>query len=324
MTALIIAVLGAGIGVGVLLVIRAVRPRPVSLGRLGVILDRPGVSVSTTRAEQAGAPVTLNGTQRHLGQLGVGIMRIFGLTDRAVLADQLRVLHKPLERHAYEKVLAGTAGFVLPVLALTAATVSGVAVSPVVTVAAAVGLGAGGFFYPDLPLAEKVAARRRAFRHAFSSYLDLVTILLAGGAGIESALEGAAEAGDGWAFAEIRRALRRARFTRHTPWEAFEQLGAEIGVSELGELAASVSLAGGHGARIKQSLTAKSDALRASQAAELEQAAEQQTEKMIVPVVVMILGLVLFIAFGAVSAITNNGSSTFRPASEPAPAVTAN
>ncbi len=42
--------------------------------------------------------------------------------------------------------------------------------------------------------------------------------------------------------------------------------------------------------------------------------AETQTEKMIVPVVVMILGLVLFIAFGAVSAITDNGASTFRPA----------
>ena len=53
--------------------------------------------------------------------------------------------------------------------------------------------------------------------------------------------------------------------------------------------------------------------MRTSQAAELEAAAEQQTEKMIVPVVVMILGLVLFIAFGTVSAITDNGASTFRP-----------
>jgi len=34
---------------------------------------------------------------------------------------------------------------------------------------------------------------------------------------------------------------------------------------------------------------------------------------MIVPVVVMILGLVLFIAFGAVDAITDGGSSQFAP-----------
>ena len=42
---------------------------------------------------------------------------------------------------------------------------------------------------------------------ALSSYLDLVDVVLAGGAGIETALEAAAEAGDGWAFAEIRGAL---------------------------------------------------------------------------------------------------------------------
>ena len=41
--------------------------------------------------------------------------------------------------------------------------------------------------------------------------------------------------------------------------------------------------------------------------------AETRTEKMIVPVVVMILGLVLFIAFGAVDAITDGGSSQFAP-----------
>ena len=72
-------------------------------------------------------------------------------------------------------------------------------------------------------------------------------------------------------------------------------------------------LAGDHGARVKGSLTAKADALRAAQAAELEAAAETRTEKMIVPVVVMILGLVLFIAFGAVDAITDGGSSQFAP-----------
>ena len=39
MTALIIAVWGAGIGAGVLLVIRALRPRPVPLGRIGLNLN---------------------------------------------------------------------------------------------------------------------------------------------------------------------------------------------------------------------------------------------------------------------------------------------
>jgi len=309
MTAFVMAFLGGGVGVGLWVVVRSFQPRPVPLGQVAAMLDRQGTSINTVRVDEA----DLSDGQSLLARLGVAIMGSLGIDSRPKLVDQLRILDKSMERHAYEKMLAATAGFALPVLTGGVLLSGGVSVSPLVVFLVGAVAAAVGFLYPDVPLAEKVEHRRRAFRHSFSAYLDLVTILLAGGAGIESALEGAAEAGDGWAFAEIRRALRRARLTHRTPWDAFDELGADLGVSELRELAASVSLAGDHGARIKGSLTAKADALRASQAAELEAAAETRTEKMIVPVVVMILGLVLFIAFGAVDAITDGGSSQFAP-----------
>jgi len=309
MTGIVMALLGAGVGVGVWTLTRALQPRPLPLNQLAAILDRQGVAVNASPNDDE----HLTSSQSLLANIGTAVMRSLGLTEKPALVDQLRVLDKSMERHAYEKMLAATAGFALPVLFGTVLLAGGVAASPLILLLVGVAVAVLGFFYPDLPLAEKVEERRRAFRHAFSAYLDLVTILLAGGAGIESALEGAAESGDGWAFAEIRGALRRARLTRRTPWDAFDQLGHELGVNELIELAASVSLAGDHGARVKGSLTAKADALRAAQAAELEAAAETRTEKMIVPVVVMILGLVLFIAFGAVDAITDGGSSQFAP-----------
>lgn len=309
MTGIVMALLGAGIGVGVWVLARALQPRPLPLSNLAAILDRQGVAVNATPDDDD----DLAGPQSLLANMGTTVMRSLGLTEKPALVDQLRVLDKSMERHAYEKMLAATAGFALPVVFGAVLLAGGVAASPLILLLIGAAAAVVGFFYPDLPLAEKVEERRRAFRHAFSAYLDLVTILLAGGAGIESALEGAAESGDGWAFAEIRGALRRARLTRRTPWDAFDQLGHELGVNELVELAASVSLAGDHGARVKGSLTAKADALRAAQAAELEAGAETRTEKMIVPVVVMILGLVLFIAFGAVDAITDGGSSQFAP-----------
>ncbi len=309
MTGIVMALLGAGIGVGAWMLTRALQPRPVPLSQLAAILDRQGVAVNATPSDDD----DLAGPQSLLANIGTTVMRSLGLTEKPALVDQLRVLDKSMERHAYEKMLAATAGVALPVFFGAVLLAGGVSASPLILLLVGAAAAVVGFFYPDLPLAEKVEERRRAFRHAFSAYLDLVTILLAGGAGIESALEGAAESGDGWAFAEIRGALRRARLTRRTPWDAFDQLGHELGVNELIELAASVSLAGDHGARVKGSLTAKADALRAAQAAELEAAAETRTEKMIVPVVVMILGLVLFIAFGAVDAITDGGSSQFAP-----------
>ena len=309
MASVVMVLLGVGVGLGAWMAVRSLQPRPLPLSKVAILLDRHGVPVGVRDDND-----DLASSQSMLASIGSAAMRAIGQADKPTLLEQLRVLDKSMERHAYEKTLGAAAGFALPVLTASVMAAGGVAVSPIVLMLFGIVAAAAGFFYPDLPLAERVEERRRAFRHAFSAYLDLVTILLAGGAGIESALEGAAESGDGWAFAKIRSALRRARLTRRTPWDAFDQLGQELGVNELVELASSVSLAGDHGARVKGSLTAKADALRAAQAAELEAAAETRTEKMIVPVVVMILGLVLFIAFGAVDAITDGGSSQFAPA----------
>ena len=308
MSAIVIGIFGAGVGLGLFIILRSFQTRPVPLTDLAGILDSVGRPVNAPVEEP-----TLTKSQSSLGAGGLALMTLIGRSNSDRLADQLRVLDKPMDRHAYEKMLGAAAGFGIPTLTGLALVAGGTAVPIAFVAAAAAIFGLAGFFYPDLPLAERVEQRRRGFRHAFSAYLDLVTILLAGGAGIESALEGAAESGDGWAFAEIRRALRRARLTRQTPWDAFAALGTELGVNELNELAASISLAGDHGARIKNSLTAKADALRAAQAAELETAAEAQTEKMIVPVVVMILGLVLFIGFGAADAISDGGSNQIAP-----------
>ena len=308
MNAAISVLLGCGIAVGLLIVVRALQAKPIPLTTTISRLERPGVNL----AELAKAPVddyqVMTSWQRSLGRWGIRAIESMGFVDAGVLREQLRVLDKTLERHAYEKIFGAVVGFMLPILMMLVFAAAAVPVSPLLILAIAVVCAAAGFFYPDLPLTERVAKRRDAFRHALSSYLDLVTIILAGGGGIEAALEGAADAGDGWAFAELREALRRARLTRRSPWDTFAELGEDLGIGELTELSSSVALAGGHGAKIKESLVAKADAMRAAQAAQLEAAAEVQTEKMIVPVVVLIVGLVLFIGYGAVDAISSPGT----------------
>lgn len=301
MSPVIAIMVGLSAGAGLLLVASGLRRRPTPLVEFDAILARAGVPVT---ASQRPAPAgTAESVRARLGRSGARWLARVGV-DVDELAVQLRVLDKPLEQHVYEKLLAAAAGFCVPVLMGVGIAMADVAVSPVAVAAGSVVLAAAGFFYPDLPLAERVEARRREFRHALSSFLDLVTIIMAGGGGIESALAGAADAGDGWAFEELRDALRRARMTRRTPWDTLAALGDDLQIRELVELAAAVSLAGGHGARVKESLIAKADSLRDALAAETEAAAESQTEKMILPVMLMILGLVLFIGFGAVDAIS--------------------
>jgi tight adherence protein C len=68
-----------------------------------------------------------------------------------------------------------------------------------------------GALLPNLVVHSDAERRRRAFKHALGAYLDLVSINLAAGRGVETALDRASRSGQGWMFTEIRQALYRAK-----------------------------------------------------------------------------------------------------------------
>jgi pilus assembly protein TadC len=304
MTILAVIAAGSGIGLGVFLAFRAIHHRPIPLARALADLERPRPPVSDLNL----APATKERGTPQLGKAAIRFFEAAGLVDLGGLEHRLRPLAKPIEQHAFEKLAGGIAGLALPVVFTIVLAAGGIAVSPALTALGAVGLGFGGFIWPDLGLAERIERRRRDFRHSLSAYLDLVTIILAGGGGLETALQTAADLGDGWPFAEIRACLRKARLTNNTPWDVFDQLGEELGVGELRELAASAHLAGDQGARIRASLAAKADSMRTNQTAAIEAQAEAATEKMLLPVVTLVVGMILFIGFGVVQAISTPGT----------------
>jgi len=123
----------------------------------------------------------------------------------------LAIMNRVAADMVVRKLLSGLLGFAVVVILLALGAEVGVAVP----FAAAMIIGAlaaiAGFIMPDQMLRTAATSRRRNFLHAFSSYLDLTNVLLAGGAGTETALVAAADAGDGWALDEVRHALVRAR-----------------------------------------------------------------------------------------------------------------
>jgi tight adherence protein C len=292
--------LGAGAGLGCWLVVRALSPRPARLDALLGQIARPGRPALGGRAPTSSAPERVRRAAARIVRPAAGDERH---------EQRLRLAGRTGERHALDKLVGAAGGAAVVGLAGAGLALVGAAPPPAVLLVLAVGAGAGGFLLPDARLREEADRRRRAFRHALSSYLDLVNVILAGGGGIETALHAAAGAGGGWAFAAIRQALDRARLTNRTPWDTLAQLGAELGVEELGELAASVALAGSHGARIRQSLAAKADSLRGHQVAETEAAAEAATERMTIPVAVLLFGFLVFVAYPAIHQITSVSSS---------------
>lgn len=141
--------------------------------------------------------------------------------------------------------------------------------------------------------------RRTDMEMAMAVLLDLVNVMLAGGAGPETALLTAAAAGDGWAFDTVRLQLSRAQQSRRPHWEALDELGERFQVAALGDVAQSLRTATVNGGRIRQSLASRADALRKSNLARVEFEAERRTERMGVPMVLMFVGFVCFIGYPA-------------------------
>ena len=152
-------------------------------------------------------------------------------------------------------------------------------------------------------LSKDAVRARRTFSYALSSYLDLASVLLAGGAGSETALIAAAATGDSWSFRMIRETLETARAGRTPSWQAFGELGRRIGVIDLERLAGSMQLAGEHGAKVRVSLATQADALRARQIGEIEADAQAATERMGVPTVLLFVGFIALLGYPALDMV---------------------
>lgn len=292
---LVTAVLGAGVGVGLLVVLRALFPKPPPLAAVFADLQRRPTVMTEGR--------TGSDLEVTLGRLALRAVQALGV-DVSTRGVELRLADRSVGRHALGKLMGAIGGAGVPLTVGLALSAIGMSLPAGGVLGFAVAGAAAGWLLPDIALREDAARRRQAFRHALSSYLDLVNVIIAGGGGIQTALYTAAEAGDGWAFAAIRRALDRARLTNRSPWATFAELAEELAVPELAELAASVALAGSQGARIRASLAAKADTLRGHQVAETEAAAESATERMTIPVAVLLFGFLVFVAYPAVQQIT--------------------
>lgn len=148
-------------------------------------------------------------------------------------------------------------------------------------------------------LQEMATRLQRDMDLSVAVFLDLINVLLAGGAGIETAMLAAAGAGDGWGFEQLRMAMARAQSSRRSYWDSLRETGEAFGIESLEEVANSVQLAGEHGARIRQSLTAKAASLRIRNLARIEHEAEQRTERMGIPVVLLFIGFILLVGYPA-------------------------
>ncbi|WP_018505001.1 type II secretion system F family protein [Parafrankia discariae] len=205
--------------------------------------------------------------------------------------------------HLAEKISSGVVGFFLLLFLAVVLAVGGVRLPVVLPAAGALVLAAVGFLAPDLAVRADAAAHRRALRAAFSAFLDLVVIALAGGAGVEQALDDAASIGTGPAYTQLRRAVDTAVLTGTPIWTTLADLGHRHTIPDIVETAASVELAGGEGAKIRASLAAKATSIRLRALTDADADAAAATERMSLPVALLFLGFLLLIGYPAVARV---------------------
>jgi Flp pilus assembly protein TadB len=301
---------GAAVGLGVFLLARAlVPPRPgiaVQVARLDAG-RRAGSAASSGSdpARNAGSDgqrqVSASSGQRFRARLAAwleGEATARGWRLPRLRAD-LAVVGTELGPLLATKVLFAVGALIWVPMLWVALAVFGVPTPPAAPALVTLIAAGLGFVLPDLELRGRATALRRDFRHVVGCFLDLVAMNLAGGRGLPEALLAAASVGEHWAMVRIRSTLANARLTGRTPWEALGELGDEIGLDELRDLAGALTLAADDGAKVRTSLSARAASIRRKELADAEGQAGERSQSMLVAQLLICAAFLVFLAYPA-------------------------
>ncbi|MHB8262487.1 MAG: type II secretion system F family protein [Acidimicrobiales bacterium] len=219
------------------------------------------------------------------------------------LGSSLAITGTSIEALCIESIASALAGFVIMPVVMAIVLVAGIALPLSVLLLLVVASALLGGSIPVAALLSDARQMRDLARRTVSSYIDLVVLCLAGGMGVEGALHAAADVGDNWFYARIRRTLQVANRSGGSMWKHIGELGEELDLPELVELSVVVGLASSEGARIRTTLSTKAASMRKRELAEAETRANRATERLFLPSMLLLLGFLIFIGYPATTRI---------------------
>ena len=262
--------LGAMAGLGLVLMVVGLRPRPV----------RASSSASADPggdADEDGGAVQVT-TRRAATRIGRD------LNSKAMLLQDAFMVGRDIETHALHKMAGLVFGAVLLALVgIFASVLMGLDLPTMVIVIAALLGGLGGWWLPDSILKTAADKERDLFQQVTESWLELVAQMVTAGADTFAALVSAASHSEQPGFVVIRDALRVAAASGEPPWTALRRMADERRLPFLDPFCAALELAGTTGAGSRQAILAQVDAARSKAMLEADAAAASSGERMGAP-----------------------------------------
>ena len=292
---MIAILLGAAAGLGVVLAVIALRPRPVRAGSLasaGARRDAAEVSAAVQEATRRAA--------KRVGRR---------LHAKELLLQDARMVGRDIEAHAVQKMAGLVLGAgVLAFFGIIARTVLGFNLPPVIVALAAAAGALGGWWLPDSILKTEADKERELFQQVTESWLELVAQLVTAGTDTFAALSRAAAYSEQPGFVTIREALRLATAAGDPPWTALRKMADERRLRFLYPFCSALELAGTTGAGSRQAILAQVDAARSKAMLEADAAAASSGEKMGAPLALIGGAFMILMGYPPMAGILDTSS----------------
>jgi Flp pilus assembly protein TadB len=167
-------------------------------------------------------------------------------------------------------------------------------------------IGAIATVVADSDRATRADAARDEVRLALTHFLEITSIMLAGGAGAETALEEAVVRGDGPGFRLFAREIARAKEDpTMSAFSALRDLGLRLGIRELVEFGNVMILSSENAATVRQALDDKASLIIFREQERRKTAALSRNVLMSLPVVGMAGGFILWLVYAALAGLAN-------------------
>ncbi len=169
--------------------------------------------------------------------------------------------------------------------------------SPIMALGLGLLLGVLGFMLPNYWLSVRVSARQTEILRALPDALDMMTICVDAGLGLQGAMQIVCENWENALVAEFTRVLAEIKLGR-SAWEAMESMGKRTGVKEVISFVMALTLAHKLGVRIANVLHIQAEQMRIARRQKAEETARQAAIKMLFPLVFLIFPSMFAVILG--------------------------